>query len=246
MIGYAKGRPETLESAKDSAQTPKDAEVYFLRRFRRMNYRKLVETNTPSASLGQELRAVGQGLESLDVEDFELQADGEGYFALGIPRMPANGASSPTPTGLKESLQNAWHSFTGRLDSTDKGSKTTPEVLRILFTPEGILRLEGEGKAKRSEGSVGVPNLTKLAQILRMVGEYIEARSGRVLKASKRRDRISFEYETASNKRTKEEWNLVQLYEFWLTASKRRQERYNIAEAELDREQETPSVGSHR
>ncbi|MGE5818803.1 MAG: hypothetical protein ACM37Z_12315, partial [Deltaproteobacteria bacterium] len=171
---------------------------------------------------------------------------GEGYFALGIPHMPANATSSPTPTGLKESLQNAWHSFTGRLDSIDKRSKTAPSVLRILFTPEGILRLEHEGKAKRSEASVGVPNLTKLAQILRMVGEYVEARSGRMLKASKRRDRISFEYETASNKRTKEEWNLVQLHESWLTAFKQRQTRYNIAEAELDREQETPSAGSHR
>jgi hypothetical protein len=246
MISYAKGQLEALGSAKDSAQTPKGAEVYFLRRFRLMDYKKFVEENMPSASLGQELRAVGQGLESLDVEDFDLQAEGEGYFALGMPRTPANAPSPPPPAGLKEFFQNAWHSFTGQIDKTDTASETTSAALRVLFTPEGILRLEREGKAKRNEDSAGVPNLSKLAQILRMVGEYVDARSGRVLKARKRRDRISFEYETASNKRITEEWNLVQLYEFWLKASNQRQERYEVVKRELASERETPSSRLHR
>jgi hypothetical protein len=217
-----------------------------LRRFRLMDYKKLVEENTPSASLGQELRAVGQGLESLDVEDFDLQGEGEGYFALGMPRTPANAPSPPSPAGLKEVFQNAWHSFTGKIDKTDTASKTTAAALRVYFTPEGILKLEREGKAKRNEDSAGVPNLSKLAQILRMVGEYVEAKSGRLLKARKRRDRISFEYEMASNKRITEEWNLVQLYEFWLKASNQSQERYEIVTRELSGAQETPSTRLHR
>jgi hypothetical protein len=211
-----------------------------------MDYKKLVEENTPSASLGQELRAVGQGLESLDVEDFDLQGEGEGYFALGMPRTPANAPSPPSPAGLKEVFQNAWHSFTGKIDKTDTASKTTAAALRVYFTPEGILKLEREGKAKRNEDSAGVPNLSQLAQILRMVGEYVEAKSGRLLKARKRRDRISFEYETASNKRVTEEWNRVQLYEFWLKASDQRQERYEIVKRELSGQRETPSTRVHR
>jgi hypothetical protein len=214
-----------------------------------MNYQKLVEKNMPSASLGQELRAVGQGLESLDVEDFDLQAEGDGYFALGMPRAQGDAADAASRTkqgSLKDTLQNAWQSFTGRIDNTGKASKTTSHVLRILFTPEGIQRLEREGKAKRSEDSAGIPNLYKLAHILRMVGEYLDAKSGRLLEASKRRDRISFAYETASNKRSREEWNLLQLQEFWLTASNQRQERYDIAERELDNERETPNSGLHR
>ena len=145
-----------------------------------MNYQKLVEKNMPSASLGQELRAVGQGLESLDVEDFDLQAEGDGYFALGIPRAQgdvADAASRPKQGSLKDTLQNAWQSFTGRIDNTGKASKTTSHVLRILFTPEGIQRLEREGKAKRSEDSAGIPNLYKLAHILRMVGVSISTRN---------------------------------------------------------------------
>lgn len=245
MISYAKGQPEALGSAKDSAQTPKAAEVYFLRRFRLMDYKKFVEESIPSTSLGQELRAVGQGLESLDVEDFDLRAEGEGYFALGMPGAAAS-APAPTSAGLKQAFQNAWRSFTGQIDKTDTASETMSVVLRVLFTPEGILRLEREGKAKRNEDSAGVPNLTKLAQILRMVGEYVDARSGRLLKARKRRDRILFEYETGSNKHITEEWNLVQLYELWLKASDQRQERYEVVKRELSSKRETPSTRPHR
>jgi GrpB-like predicted nucleotidyltransferase (UPF0157 family) len=67
-----------------------------------------------------------------------------------------------------------------------------------------------------------------------------------LLKARKRRDRISFEYETASNKRITEEWNLVQLYEFWLKASNQRQERYEVVKRELSGGGETPSSRLYR
>jgi hypothetical protein len=210
-----------------------------------MDYKKFVEESIPSTSLGQELRAVGQGLESLDIEDFDLRAEGEGYFALAVPRTAAS-APAPTSAGLKQAFQNAWRSFTGQIDKTDADTKITSVALRVLFTPEGILRLEREGKAKRNEDSAGVPNLSKLAQILRMVGEYVEAKSGRLLKVRKRRDRISFEYEIASNKRVTEEWNLVQLYEFWLKASDRRQERYEVVKRELTGAREAPSGRLHR
>jgi hypothetical protein len=210
-----------------------------------MDYKKFVEESIPSTSLGQELRAVGQGLESLDVEDFDLHAEGDGYFALGMPRTAAS-APAPTSAGLKQAFQNAWRSFTGQIDKADAATKITSVALRVLFTPEGILRLEREGKAKRNEDSAGVPNLSKLAQVLRLVGEYVEAKSGGLLKVRKRRDRISFEYEIASNKRVTEEWNLVQLYEFWLKASDRRQERYEVVRRELTGARETPSGRLHR
>ena len=46
----------------------------------------LAQKNGAGISTGQELRAVGQGLESLDVEDFDLKAEGDGYFALATRR----------------------------------------------------------------------------------------------------------------------------------------------------------------
>jgi hypothetical protein len=179
-----------------------------------------VMQNDP-VSLGQQLRAVGQGLESFEVEDFELQAEGDGYFVLGIPRV-SNQAGGPS------TLNKALHSLTRRsgADGKSAGSK----VLRILITPEGIRRLEQEGKAKRREDSAGIPSFTRLAQILRMIGEYIDLQSGRLLKACKQRDSISFEYETLSGDRSEEIWKLATLAEFWIRISNNRLERQVIFE----------------
>ena len=201
------------------------------------------------ACSGQQLRAVGQGLESLDVVDFELQAEGDGYFALGLPRTPvkaANATSESTQNNLRSTLQNAWYSLISRGSADSKTENVTSHVLRILFTPEGILKLEREGIAKRSENSAGVPNLNKLAQVLRMVGEYLETKSGRLLKASKRQDRVSFEYATASSDLVKEDWKLSALYEFWLEMSTQREERRNILDRTLTNDPEKPGIESHR
>ena len=211
-------------------------------------WQQFTQGSRTHTSLGQQLRAVGQGLESLDVIDFELRAEGDGYFALGMPRMPvkvADATSASTQNNLRNTLQNAWHSLITRGSADSKTENATSHVLRILFTPEGILKLELAGISKRSENSAGVPNLNKLAQVLRMVGEYLETKSGRLLKASKRQDRIWFEYATASSKLVKEDWQLSSLYEFWLEMSTQREARRNILERPLTNDPEKPGIESH-
>jgi hypothetical protein len=199
--------------------------------------------------LGQQLRAVGQGLESLDVVDFELRAEGDGYFALGMRRTPVKAVEATnesTQINLRNTLQNAWHSLISGGSANNKTENATSHALRVLFTPEGILKLEREGIAKRSENSAGVPNLEKLAQVLRMVGEYLEMKSGRLLKASKRQDRVLFEYATPSSNLVKEDWNLSALYDFWLQMSTQREARRNILDRTLTDDPEKPGLESHR
>ena len=183
---------------------------------------------TTSVSMAQELRTVGQGLESLDVEDFDLKVEGDGYFALAIPR---NSIKSNHTTGaVKKALQSAWGSVTSRSSCDRKLDEGASGVFRVLFTPQGLVRLERAGKARRSANSAGVPNLKKLAQVLRMVGEHIDTRSGHLLKVSKRGNRIAFEFSTVTGRLRTEEWKISELYELWLEASKLREERSTIVE----------------
>jgi hypothetical protein len=193
--------------------------------------------------LGQRLRTVGQGLESLDVEDFELRVEGDGYFALGIPRaLPKSDAADNSVNQARVSsvLRKAWHNLVGRNSAGSKFSTPGSNVLRILFTAEGLVRLEHKGRAKRNDDSSGIPNPNKLPQMLRLVGECIDEKSGRFIAVEKRRDRISFEYVIDSNNHVHEEWKLADLYEFWFDISKRRQARYGVAERTLANELETP------
>jgi hypothetical protein len=196
-------------------------------------------------SIGQQLRTVGQGLESLDVEDFDLHAEGDGYFALGIPRSADNTATAPTgfaQASIKNTLQVTWHSLIGRSPADEKLPENASGVLRVLFTPEGLLRLELEGRAKRSKNSGGIPNLNRVAQVLRMVGEQLDTKSGRLLNASKRQDWISFEYTVDSGEHIKEQWNLSDLYKLWLDVSNQREERSNIVERELAGENDNAKI----
>jgi hypothetical protein len=178
-------------------------------------------------SRGQELRAVGQGLDSLDVEDFDLTADVEGYFALATRRV-----STRTPrTAVRKVVRIAWQKVSGHNRQIDAG----PDVLRVVFTPEGILRLQRMGRQRRKPQSIGLPDLTRLAQILRIVGERLEELSGRLVKLSKRGEKITIEYSSAANRRRTEDWKLSELAELWLDLCQRRHERSNALEREFDR-----------
>ena len=178
-------------------------------------------------SIAQELRAVGQGLESFDVEDFDLEGESGEYFALGVPDLSAVTERKLNLQRLAEKLRRG---FTGEHGSDRKLAEVGPEVLRILFTPEGILRLEAAGMAKRNPVSAGIPNFTKLAQALRMIGEYLDAKSARLLKVQKRGGRISFEYMAGDELRASEQWKIAKLYNRWVETSKQRREKSSLAQ----------------
>jgi hypothetical protein len=166
-------------------------------------------------------------LESLDVDDFDLTADVEGYFALATRRV-----STATPkAAVRKVVRIAWQKFSGHNRRIDTG----PDVLRVVFTPEGILRLERMGRQRRKPQSVGLPDLTRLAQILRIVGERLDELSGRLISVSKRGEKITIEYSSAASRRRSEEWHLSELAELWLDLCKRRHERSDALERELDR-----------
>lgn len=178
-------------------------------------------------SIAQELRAVGQGLESFDVEDFDLEGETGEYFALGVSDLSV---VTERKLNLKRLAEKLRRGFTGEHPSDRKLAEVGPEVLRILFTPEGILRLEAAGMAKRNSVSAGIPNFTKLAQALRMIGEYLDAKSARLLKVQKRGSYITFDYATADERCASEQWKLAKLYDQWVEISKQRREKSNLAQ----------------
>jgi len=76
-------------------------------------------------STGQELRAVGQGLESLDVEDFDLTAEDQGYFALATRRAPKQTRKALAAKAIRITWQ--------KLSGHDKWSvEARPDILRIV------------------------------------------------------------------------------------------------------------------
>ena len=185
-------------------------------------------------SIGQELRIVGQGLESLEIEDFDLQGEGLGYFALGVPLRHREILQNRGE--LWNKMRTTWQSLTGENYSIRKFLDVGPGILRVLFTTEGLLKLEAAGITKRNPNSTGVPDFTKLAQPLRMVGEHLDAQSAHLLNISKRGNRIAFAYATGPSDKRMEEWKLSQLFEKWMNAYQQRCSQIARSQAKLELE----------
>ena len=189
-------------------------------------------------TIAQELRTVGQGLETLEVGDFDLRGEANGYFALGIPRTQVRSQEVIRfdKTFPLSWVRNVWQSFIAHHASDRKLADPGPDVLRVLFTPEGLLKLAAAGIAKRNPCVPGTPDSNKLGQILRIVGECLEAKSGRLLKICKRRQLVSFEYATRADEHAIEEWKVSELCELWLIASNPRQAPTNLVERKFQGE----------
>ena len=172
----------------------------------------------------QTLRAIGQALEPLEIQDFDLEIDGYTYTVRG--QSATKKARTDTKRrGLRNALRNAWDRF----EAKSLGQETMPDelsspflVLELHFGPDDIDRLERQGRAARRSDSKGATNPNKLSQILRAVGAYVNRKSVRLLKVSKRQDWVSVEYETAVGKSAVENFRTTDLYDFWVHLYKQR------------------------
>jgi len=102
-------------------------------------------------------------------------------------------------------------------------------VLELHFGPDDIDRLEHQGRAARRPDSKGTTNPNRLSQILRAVGAYVERKSVRLLKVSKRNDWVSIEYQTAVGKSGVENFRTTDLYDFWVHLYKQRKTHYEAS-----------------
>ena len=93
---------------------------------------------------------------------------------------------------------------------------TSPESQELRFTADDIVRLEREGRAKRSDPS-GTPDFSSISQILRAIGNYIDRNDGYLLEISKAfpsrtGGSISVQYRTAMGNRIREEFSASRVY----------------------------------
>ena len=103
---------------------------------------------------------------------------------------------------------------------------TFPESQELRFTADDIVRLEHEGRAKRSDPS-RTPDFSSISQILRAIGNYIDRNDGYLLEISKAfpsrsGGSVSIQYRTALGNRIKEEFSASGLYGLCVRMHKQR------------------------
>ena len=174
----------------------------------------------------QPLRAIGQALETLNLTSFELEPVGEDFYVKGIlaaahPELSADHLSA-------EKLSAVW----GKLPETESVNRDSDETkvapvltpIELQYTMKDVDRLEQEGQAKRSDPH-RVPDTSRLSQILRCVGAYLNQKPARLVKLARNAEEVSVEYETSLGSIHKETLAVSEMYDLWVRMYMQRAER---------------------
>jgi hypothetical protein len=176
------------------------------------------------------LRAIGQGLESLSLESFDLEVANDTFSIRGIPTRKE---SEISPVKKLKAFKKAFLDICS--SSKAPAQPATPaekisgssRLLRLEFTQADIDKLEREGQALRSDWERS-PLSHSLPQVLRTVGWYVDHKKGQIHKISRSGDTLSVSYTGLLGTQKLETLTLVQIYDMWVHLYKQRKGHFKI------------------
>jgi len=176
------------------------------------------------------LRAIGQGLESLSLEAFDLEVADDTFSVRGIPTRKASEKSPVTKLkAFKKAFLDICNTSKTSTPSAipDAGVPGSSRVLRLQFMQADIDKLERDGQALRSDWERS-PLSHSLPQVLRTVGWYVDHKKGRIHKISKAADTLSVSYTGLAGTQKMETLTLIQIYDMWVHLYKQRRVRIHV------------------
>jgi hypothetical protein len=158
----------------------------------------------------QILRPVGQMLESLGVESFALQLEGDEVLVKGQKKLAPSRPPAP-----EVSLKVVWQMLRGKQAEQSPAPRPTSGAVELRYNRDDISRTEAEGRNRRKAAGGG-PEPHSLSQILRAVGAFVDEKSGRLLAVKKDGLEITFEYESTLGRNMSEKFSVASLYDYWV------------------------------
>jgi hypothetical protein len=164
----------------------------------------------------QPLRAIGQALETLNIQSFEMEPVGDDFFVRGnVP------VTSPQ---LRQTIWGKFPSENGEKREDNATELKVDSPVELLYELKDIERLEEEGRSRRINPH-GTANPTSLSQVLRCIGAYLNQKRARLLKLSREAESVLVEYETSLGTNMKEMLSASELYDLWVRMYLQRAER---------------------
>jgi hypothetical protein len=172
----------------------------------------------------QPLRAIGQALELLNIESFEILPDGEDFLVRGKPAVSLQDSIEQPIEPSK--LRHIWGFLPDRKESGTNPTLRSTAVteLDLRYTPRDVDRLESEGQSKRVD-SRRAADAASLSQFLRTVGAYVDQKYARLLRICRKGDTVVLNYELSSGRGSEEVLSASDLYDFWVRMYMRRADR---------------------
>lgn len=176
-----------------------------------------VQTNTgekaqeDTIGYAQAFRVIGATLETLEVENFDLEIKNLEYWIRGC----AKATAKPMPVEGRKVFGN-WLKMRKRLFSQQSGA-----AFELHYTQDNLRELELKGQAQRGT-SQDYPEAQSLSEILRSVGELLDLKHVCLSRLSMRGRWITLHYKSAQGHLVVEEHTAASLYSFWVGLCARR------------------------
>ena len=176
-----------------------------------------VQTNTgekaQEGTIGyaQEFRVIGAALETLEVENFDLEIKDLEYWIRGCAKESPNSA----PVEGRKFFGN-WLKMRKRLFPQQSGAS-----FELHYTQDDLRDLDLKGRSQRGT-SQGYPDAQSLSEILRSVGEFLDLKHVCLSRLSMRGRWITLHYKSAQGHLVVEEHTAASLHSFWVGLCARR------------------------
>ncbi len=174
----------------------------------------------------QPLRAIGQAMEVLNLEQFEMEPVGDNFFVRGSARLSSENSS--TSQCSPDELLAIWGTLPGAGDDIRSkfhgDSQGTLSPIELHYTGGDIERLEEAGRARRGK-SEKAADASSLSQVLRCIGGYLSQKRAHLSKISRDGDTVAIEYETSMGSQLKETLTVKDLYDLWVRMYMQREGR---------------------
>jgi hypothetical protein len=176
----------------------------------------------------QPLRAIGQALEVLNMQDFEVEPVGDEFYVRGNLPSATNRALLGRGCTAEE-LRAIWGAMPGEdSESADRQTRNNLSLLssrvELCYSAQDVERLDETGRSRRGRVQVAA-DAYSLSQILRSIGAYLNQKRARLSKLSREVDSVVVEYESSMGSRMKETLAIRDLYDLWVRMYLHRAER---------------------
>jgi len=160
------------------------------------------------------LRAIGQGIEKLGVESFDLEMSDNHDFVVSGTYRETKSAGAPKPRLKKSFLSLIINA--AKNNCKQKTGSTLFHFSKIRFTRSNIELLDQAGKASRTSWDDNPLNPLGISHVLRMAGAYLDSKDSLFLRLSWRHDKLTVWHFNGMGVEAKEMFTPQNLYDQWV------------------------------
>ena len=178
-------------------------------------------------SYEQVLRAIGQGLEALDVEVFDLQVNGNNYVIRGNSSI-SKSAESIDPHAIRTAFLKVCKIVKSRFLAPRSSQNLSPcSELMLYFSQKDIDKLDRDGIKSRSD-TPRSPKPHSLPQTLRTLGWFVDQKQGQLRQILMRVYGVKLCYAEPYGRERTEQFSSTNVYDMWVRMYKQRKGRFQI------------------